>query len=132
MADLLFQYSVLLKADGVKLAFSLQSLVKLRDGKSGIPSKEAHDVALCVARNDACQKSFPVIRAVDVALAQGTAFQMAELIEHKQRVITLAPEVTVPSRAFLIAMGGADGTVHAQRDPFGRLCRVHRVDPLAR
>ena len=57
-------------------------------------------------RNDRCQESFQVIRAVDVALEQGAAFQMAELIEHKQRVIGVAPEMPIPCPAFLIAMGG--------------------------
>ena len=28
-------------------------------------------------------------------------------------------------------MGGADGTVHIKSDPLGRLCMVHRVNPLA-
>ena len=104
MADLLVQHRVLLEADGVMIPFSLQSLVKLRDGKGSIPSKEAHDVALCVARNGRRQKSFPVIGAVDVALAQGAALQMAKLIEDEQGVIAVASKMPVPCGSLLIAI----------------------------
>ena len=88
------------------MTFSLQSLVKLRDGKGGIPSKEAHDVALCIARHDGCQKSLPVIGAVDVTIAQCTAFQMAELLEDEQPVIAVASEMPIPCCSLLSAMGG--------------------------
>ena len=92
MADFLVQHSVLFGADGIEIPFSLKGFVKLWDGKGGTPSKEAHDVALCVARHDGYQKSPPVIGAVDVALAQRTAFQVAELIEDEQRVIVVVFE----------------------------------------
>jgi hypothetical protein len=51
---------------------------------------------------------------VNIALAQSAALKIAELIEHKQRVIALAAKVAVPCGPFLIPMGGADGAVHVQ------------------
>ena len=60
--------------------------------------------------------SLPAICAVDVAVAQGAAFQHAELVEQEDRVITGAVEMPVPGGPFLIAMGGADRAVHVQHD----------------
>jgi hypothetical protein len=45
--------------------------------------------------------------AVDVAWTQSTAFEIAELVEDKQRVIAAAAEMAVISRPFLVTMGRA-------------------------
>ena len=105
MADLVFQNCVPFEADSVEIPGSLKGLVKLWDRKRGICPKKARDVALRVARNDRSQKRFPAIRAMDVTIAQGAAFQMAKLIEDEQRVIAVASEMPIPCGTFLTAMG---------------------------
>ena len=84
-----------------------------------------------VSRDDWLQNRFPSIRTVHIAGPQGAPFQVAKLIEHEQRVITHAAEVTVPGRTFLRAMGRADRAIHIQRDPLGRFAFVNPVDPLS-
>ena len=126
------QNRVALQADGVEVALRLQHLVKLWNGKSRVSAKEAHQITALVAGDDRSQNILPAIGAVDIALAQVAALKIAELIEDKKRVVALAAKVAVPSCAFLIAMRGADGAVHIQGDPLGRLRIVHRVNPLAR
>jgi hypothetical protein len=69
---------------------------------------------------------------VDVAGPEPAALQIAVLIENEQRVVAGAAEVTVPDRAFLLAVGRALGTVHVEDDAVGRLAFVHAVDPSAR
>jgi hypothetical protein len=49
---------------------------------------------------------------VDVTVAQGAAFQHAELVEQEVRVVASTVEVPVPGRALLLAMGRADRAVH--------------------
>ena len=63
-------------------------------------------------------------------MPQGTAFQHAELIEQKERVIAVAVEMPVPGSAFLIAMGWADGAVHVQHDILQAIAIVEPVDPF--
>lgn len=65
-----------------------------------------------VARNDRGQESFPVIRAVDVAITQCNALQMAKLIEDEQRVITVVSEVPIPCGVFLMSMSWTDRAIH--------------------
>ena len=67
-----------------------------------------------------------------VAGAQLAALQVAELIEHEQRVVAGAVEVAVPGGALLRAMGRAHRAVHVERDPTQRLGGVVAVDPVAR
>ena len=52
------------------------------------------------------------IGAMDVAVAQGTAFQHAELVEQEVRMVAGAIEMPDPGGTFLIAVGGADRAVH--------------------
>ena len=72
--------------------------------------------------------------AVDIAGTQSAPFQVAEPVEHEERVQALRLEMTIPGSAFLStmglrAMGRADRTVHVRCDPFGR----HRgVSPINR
>jgi len=63
-----------------------------------------------------CEHILPTVGAVDVATPQGAALQHAELVEQEVRVIAGAVKMPVPGRAFLIAMGRADGTIHVQHD----------------
>lgn len=106
MSDGLLKHIVALQADGVEITFRFQHLVKLREGKGGIGPKEPHQVAPLVSGDDRGQNLLPAIGAVDIALAQRAALKIARLVEHKEGMMAFAPEVTVPGRAFLIAVGG--------------------------
>ena len=64
--------------------------------------------------------------------AQSAAFEMTELVENEQRVITHAAEMPVPGRALLRSVGWTDRAIHIQRDPLGRFAFVNTVDPLPR
>ena len=59
--------------------------------------------------------------AVHVARTQGATLQIAELVEHEQRVIARAAEVTVVGRALLVTVGRADGAVMSSTIIFGGL-----------
>ena len=67
---------------------------------------------------------------MDVAGAQRAPFQIAELVEHEQRMIAGAGEVAVVGGAFLIAIGRADARVHVEHDAVRRAAAMHPVDPL--
>jgi hypothetical protein len=45
---------------------------------------------------------------MDVAGAQGAAFEVLELVEDEQRMIAHAAQMAVPRRVFLGSVGGAD------------------------
>ncbi len=59
---------------------------------------------------------------------QGTPFQIAELVEHKQRVIAHTSEMAVVGGAFLGAMSFTDAAIHVEHDSGLRLALVHPVD----
>ena len=63
---------------------------------------------------------------------RGGADAIAVLIEHEQRVVAGAAEVTVPDRALLFAVGRALGTVHVEDDVAGRLAIMDLVEPGTR
>ena len=60
-----------------------------------------------VARHDGLEHVVPAVSAVHVAGTQSTAFEVAELIEHEQRVIAGAGVMAVPDAHLLLAMGRA-------------------------
>jgi hypothetical protein len=66
---------------------------------------------------------------VDIAGAQGTAFQVTELVEDEQRVIAGAAEVAVVGAALLIAVGRAHAGVHVQHDHLDWAAGMHGIDP---
>jgi hypothetical protein len=53
---------------------------------------------------------------MNVARTQRRTLQVAELVEHEQRVIAGAGELAVVGSAFLIAMGRADARTHIEHD----------------
>ena len=67
--------------------------------------------------------------AMDVAGAQVAPFQIAELIEHEQRMIAGTPEVPIVSCAFLVAMGRADEAIHVEDDHLRRMAVINLIDP---
>jgi hypothetical protein len=108
MRDLLAQDVVGGQPDGVEIARLFQSPIECRDRIGGIRAKEAAPkVAVSIACDDRVENISPAVSAVNVAIAQGTAFQHAELVEQEVRVIAVAVEMPVPCGPFLIAMSGA-------------------------
>jgi hypothetical protein len=68
---------------------------------------------------------------VHVAGPQRAPLQVAELVEHEQRVIAGAAEVAVVGAAFLPAVRLADAAVHVEHDHRVRPARMNPVDPGA-
>jgi hypothetical protein len=85
-----------------------------------------------VAGDYRLQNRVPTIGAVDVAGAQDTPLQIAELVEHEQRMVAGAAEMAVVGAAFLFAVGRAFARIHVQHDDPRSTPLVHRLDPLAR
>ena len=69
----------------------------------------------------------PLVGAVHVAGTKAAPLQIAELIEHEKRVTAGAAEMAVIGRAFLIAMGRADGAVHVEHDHSRQLPRMNPI-----
>ncbi len=116
MADPVLQDSVRRQPDRILVAFGLQELVDLGVGKGGIGAEVAAEVALPVAGHDRFEHVLPAVRRMDVARAQCRTLQIAELVEHEQRVVAGAGEVAVVGGAFLIAMGRTDTRIHIEHD----------------
>ncbi len=68
---------------------------------------------------------------MDIARTQRTPLQIAELVEHEQRVQALRLEMTVPSRSLLTPVQRALRTVHVEGDRLGRSPVMRRIDPAA-
>jgi hypothetical protein len=67
---------------------------------------------------------------VNIAGTQRATFQIAELVEHKKRVIAGAFVMAVPDALLLLAMGRADARIHVEHDASRRATAMHTVDPL--
>ena len=87
------ELAVGLDPDGVAPTLGLQEIEQRRDGKGGVASEIAPgDRRSRVARiscQHRAQHILPAIGAVDIAGPQGTSLQIAELVEHEQRVQAL-------------------------------------------
>jgi hypothetical protein len=68
---------------------------------------------------------------MDVPGTQRASFQIAELVEQEQRMITGAGIVPIPDAVFLLAMGRADARIHVEHDASRRTPAMNTVDPLA-
>jgi hypothetical protein len=68
---------------------------------------------------------------VNIAGTQGAVFQIAELIEHKQRMVAGAVVVPIPDTVLLFAMRRADARIHVEQDTSRQTATMNAVDPLA-
>jgi hypothetical protein len=109
--DITLQHLVRGQPDDVAEALSFEELVDPGQCKRRIAPEVAAQLPIPVSGDNGLQHVAPFMGTVDVAGAQRTTLQVAELVEHEQRVIAGAAEMTVVGRAFLLAMGRADGTV---------------------
>ena len=79
--DLLAQYGIAGQPDGAELARRLQSRIDCRAGISGVCAEKPHNVARGIPScDDDVEDVLSVIGDMHVAIAQGTAFQHAELV----------------------------------------------------
>jgi hypothetical protein len=84
-----------------------------------------------IPRHDRLQNAVPPVGAVDVARAQGAAFQIAKLVEHEQRMIAGAVILAIPDAVFLFAMRRADARIHVKQDTSRWTATMNAVDPFA-
>src|SRR6266404_8935629 len=95
VADAFLQDAVRRKPDRVLDAFRFQILVDIGIGEARVGAEiDARDLA-AIARHDGLQHILPAVGAVNVAGTKRAAFQIAELIEHEQRMIAGAVVVAV-------------------------------------
>src|SRR4051812_10814631 len=84
--DLSLKDSVGGQADGIAITLRLQEVVDLGRGKTRVSPEVAPLHRVSVAGDHRLQHRTPALGGVDVTRAQGTAFQVAELVDHEQRV----------------------------------------------
>ena len=69
-----------------------------------------------VTRDHRLQHRTPTIGTMDVARSQRTPFDIAELVEHEDRVVAGAAEMPVIGAAFLLPVGRALARIHVEHD----------------
>ena len=78
------------------------------------------------------EHALPANGAVDVARTQSAAFQIAELVEYEERMITGAVIVTFPDAHLLFAVRRAHALIHVEDDALRWMTTMNAVNPLAR
>ena len=131
VSDPVLQDPVGRQPDRVADALGFEELVDLRVGEGRIAAEIEPLHRAPVAGDHRLQHRAPAVGAVHVARPQGAPLQIAELVEHEQRVIAGAAEVAVVGAAFLLAVGRALARIHVEHDDPRRSPLVHLVDPLA-
>jgi hypothetical protein len=111
MRDLLSQDVAGGQSDGIEIASLFKARIDRRDRLGGVGAEEPQDVVRGIPADDGGEGIPPSGSTVDVALAQGAAFQPAELVEQEIWVIAGAVEVPVPDSTFLIAVRRAVPTL---------------------
>jgi hypothetical protein len=131
VADAFLQDAVRRKPDRVLDAFRFQILVDIGIGEARVGAEiDARDLA-AIARHDGLQHIPPAVGAVNVVGTKRAAFQIAELVEHEQRMIAGAVVVAVPHAVLLLAMHRAHARIHVEQDTFRRTTTMDDIDPLA-
>src|SRR4051812_28885054 len=105
------------QADHVPVVLRFQELIDLRRGKTRIGPEIAPLHRGPVPGDHRAQHLTPALGGVGVAGPQGTPLQVAELVEHEERMVAGAAEVAIVGAARLLAVGRADAGVHVQHDP---------------
>src|SRR5690348_11100890 len=83
-----------------------------------------------VTSNHWLQHRAPAIGTMDIARPQSTSLDIAELVEHKQRVVTGASKVAIVGAPFLLAVGRAFARIHVEYDGLQPSPPTHFVNPL--
>src|ERR1700732_889001 len=94
------------------------------------PTYHARDLA-AIARHDRLQNLVPAICTVDVAGTKRAPFEVAELIEHEQRMVAGAGIMAVPDAVLLFAVRRVHARIHIEHDASRWTTAMNAVDPLA-
>src|SRR5215213_3656820 len=116
MSDLILQDLVGRKPDRVAGTLGFKKLVNLGIGKSRVTPKIQMLHNAPVTRNHWFQHRSPAVGTMHVARPQRAPLDIAELVEHKQRMITGAGKVAVISTAFLLPVGRALARIHIEHN----------------
>src|SRR5215212_2264668 len=127
---LILQDRVGWQADRVAGTLGFKKLVDLGIGESGVASKIQMLHNAPVTRNHRLQQRAPAVSTVDVARPQCASLDVAELVEHKQRMIAGAGEVAVIGAAFLFAVGWTFTRIPVEHDGLRPPPAAHFVNPL--
>src|SRR4051812_39954306 len=116
ISDLILQDLVGRKPDRVACILGFKKLVYLGIGESGVAPEiqMLHDAP--VTRDHRLQQRAPAVSAVDAAWPQRASFDIAKLIEHEQRMVAGASEMTVIGTTFLFAISRAFARIHVEYD----------------
>jgi len=68
---------------------------------------------------------------VNVARSKRASLQIAELVEHEERMVARASEMAVPDALLLLAVGWADAGVHVEDDLVDRAGGANAIDPTS-
>src|SRR3954447_2382690 len=107
ISDLILQDLVGRKPDRVAGTLGFKKLVDPGIGESGVASKIQMLHNAPVTRNHRLQQRAPAVGTVDVARPQCASLDIAELVEHEQRMIAGTSEMPVVGAAFLFTVGRA-------------------------
>src|ERR1700693_3486433 len=107
VADLALQDGGGWQSDRIAVALGFEELVDLRIGEGRVAAEIAPLHRALVTGDHRLQNVPPARGAVDVPRTQRAPLQIAELVEHKQRMIARTAEVAIVGTAFLVAVGFA-------------------------
>jgi hypothetical protein len=68
---------------------------------------------------------------MNIAGSQRAPFQIAELVEYEQRMITGAFVVAIPDAVLLFAVGRAHARIHVEHDASRRTAVMNTINPMA-
>ena len=126
------EYVICGLADCIEVSFGFQVLIQFLTGEGRVTPEESVDRKAPVTSNNRFQHRTPFVGAGHIAVAQHCPFQIAELVEAEQGMVTGSAEVTVVQGTFLIPVGLAHGAVHVEDVLLDGLFFMDSIDPLAR
>jgi hypothetical protein len=107
IADSALQDVIGWQPDRVSHVLGFEKLVYLGVGEGSIAPEVEALHGLPVASNHRLQHRAPAVGAMHVARPHDASLDIAELVEHKQRMVAGAAEMAVVGAAFLLAVGRA-------------------------
>ena len=100
------QHRIVGQTDREQETLGLKELGNLRSGEGCVGAEVPSQLPSPIPNHDRLQNRSPAIGTVDVAGPQGATLQIAELVEHEQRMVTGAAKMAVPGGAFLLRRSG--------------------------
>src|SRR6195256_2237080 len=131
ISDPVLQNPVARQTNRIFDPFGFEKLVDLGIGKAGVGSEINERDLAAVARHNRLQNLIPAIRAVNVAGTKRAPFEVAELVEQKQRMVAGAGIMAVPDAVLLFAVRRAHARIHIEHDTSRRTTTMDGIDPLA-